>query len=138
MVRKLFNVRMDNMQSLQQQRGATFVFWVFFLALISFIGTLGIKLAPVYMRGFSAEKVIEDLALDMAGKNPNKKQLWETIDKRLYINNISDVTKENMVFNKNRDTIEFGIDYEVRVPLIANMDAVVMFDHRQTITSKKR
>ena len=126
------------MKSLRKQRGASFVFWVFFLALLGFIGTIGLKLVPVYLRGMSAEKVIEDLAHDMDGKGPNKKQLWETIDKRLYINNISDVTKEDMVFKREKDQIEFGVDYEVRVPLIANLDAVVMFDIRQTITSKKR
>lgn len=122
--------------NLKQQRGATFIFWVFFLALIGFLIMIGIRLFPVYYRGFASEKVIEDLASEMQGKSPNKKQLWDAIDKRLYINNISDVKKEDLVYNKVKKSLEFGVDYEVRVPLIANMDAVVMFDHRQTISTK--
>ena len=126
------------MMNLQKQRGASFVFWVFFIALIGFIGAVGIKLAPVYLKGKSAHTIIENLANEMQGKNPNKKQLWETIEKRLDINSISNVGREAMVFERHKDTIEFGLNYEVRVPLVANLDAIVMFDHRQTITSKKR
>ena len=125
------------MMNLRRQRGASFVFWVFFLALMGFILMIGIKLFPVYYRGFAADKVIEDLALEMEGKSPNKKQLWDSIDKRLYINNISNVKKEHLVYNKVKKSLEFGVKYEVRVPLIANIDAVVKFDHLQTINTKK-
>ncbi len=120
-----------------KQRGATFVFWVFFAALIGFLLMLGIKLFPVYYKGFATEKIIEDLALEMSSKKPNKKQLWESIDKRLNINSISGVKKEHFVYSKEKDTIEFGLDYEVRVPVILNLDAIAKFDQRQTITTKK-
>lgn len=124
------------MMNFKKQRGATFVFWVLFLALIGFIITIGIKLFPVFYKGFATEKIIEDLAFEMKGKNPNRKQLWDAIERRLDINSISGVKKENLVYKKQKKSLEFGVDYEVRVPLIANIDAVVMFDHRQTINSK--
>ncbi len=125
------------MMNLKKQRGASFVFWVLFLALMGFLITVGIKLFPVYYKGFASQKIIEDLALEMEGKSPNKKQMWDLIDKRLYINGISGITKENLVYNKVKKSLEFGVDYEIRVPLIANLDAVVMFDQRQTINIKK-
>lgn len=123
------------MMNLRKQRGATFVFWVIMLALIGFLFMMGIKLFPVYYRGLAAKKVMEDLAVEMQNKKPNKKQLWDLIDRRLYINNISDVTKEDFVYTVDKRTVEFGIDYEVRVPLIANLDAVAMFDYRHTLNT---
>ena len=120
-----------------KQRGATFVFWVFFAALIGFLLMLGIKLFPVYYKGFATEKIVEDIALEMDGKKPNKKQLWQSIDSYLNVNSINGVTKEHFVYSKEKDTIEFGLDYEVRVPVILNLDAVAKFDQRQTITTKK-
>ena len=45
--------------------------------------------------------------------------------------------REHFVYSKNKDSIEFGLDYEVRVPVILNLDAVAKFDQRQTITTKK-
>ena len=120
-----------------KQHGATFVFWVFFSALIGFLLMLGIKLFPVYYKGFATEKIVEDLAFEMNGKTPNKKQLWESIDKRLNVNSISGVMREHFVYTKNKDSIEFGLDYEVRVPVVLNLDAVAKFDQRQTIATKK-
>jgi len=122
-----------------KQRGATFVFWVFFLALIGFLMMLGIKLFPVYYKGFATEKIIEDLALEMQGKKPNKKQLWQSVDNHLNVNSIYSVTKDNFVYSKSdKGTIEFGLNYEVRVPAIANLDVIVKFDQRQTIVINKR
>ena len=125
------------MITMYKQRGATFVFWVFFLALIGFLFMLGIKLFPVYYKGFTTEKIIEDIAIEMQGKKPSKKQLWQSIDKRININSVYGVNKEHFVFKRNKDSIEFGLDYEVRIPVIANLDAIANFDQRQTISTKK-
>ncbi len=125
------------MMNLKKQRGASFVVWVLILALFGFLIMTGVKLFPVYYRGLAAKKVMEDLAIEMQGKKPNKKQLWDLIDRRLYINNISDVKKEDFVYIVEKRIVEFGIDYEVRVHLVSNIDAVVMFDFRHTINTNK-
>lgn len=121
-----------------KQRGATFIFWVFFVALIGFVLMVGAKLFPVYYKGFTSEKIVEDVAIEMQGKKPNKKQIWQAISKRININGINGIEKEHFVYSKNgKDVIEVGLDYEVRVPIIANLDAVAKFDQRQTINTKK-
>lgn len=120
-----------------KQRGATFVFWVFFSALIGFFMMLGIKLFPVYYKGFTTEKIVEEIALEMQGKKPNKKQLWQSIDKRININSVYGVNKDHFVFERNKDSIDFGLNYEVRIPVIANLDVIAKFDQRQTIITKK-
>ena len=125
------------MITMYKQRGATFVFWVFFLALIGFLLMIGIKLFPVYYKGFTTQKIVEDIALEMEGKKPTKKQLWQSIDKRININSVYGVDKNHFVFKRNKDAIDFGLDYEVRIPIIANLDAIAKFDQRQTIITKK-
>jgi hypothetical protein len=125
------------MISMCRQRGATFIFWIFFLVIIGFLLMIGLKLFPVYYKGLATEKIVEDVALEMQGKNPNKKQLWESISKRINISSIYDVSKEHFVYEKNKDVVTFGLDYEVRVPIVANIDAVASFDQRQTVNIKK-
>ncbi len=125
------------MITMNKQRGATFVSWVFLLALIGFLIMLGIKLFPVYYKGFTTQKIVEEIAIEMQNKKPNKKQLWQSIDKRININSVYGVTKDHFVYEKNKDSVEFGLDYEVRVPVIANLDAIAKFDQRQTIMTKK-
>ncbi len=125
------------MITVYKQRGATFVFWVFFLALIGFLLMIGIKLFPVYYKGFTTQKIVEDIAVEMQGKKPTKKQLWQSIDKRININSVYGVDKNHFVFERNKEAIDFGLDYEVRIPIIANLDAIAKFDQRQTIITKK-
>lgn len=125
------------MISMCRQRGATFIFWMFFLVIIGFLLMIGVKLFPVYYKGFTTEKIVEDVALEMQGKKPNKKQLWGSISKRININSIYGVSKEHFVYEKNKDVVTFGLDYEVRVPIVANIDAVASFDQRQTVNTKK-
>lgn len=125
------------MITVYKQRGATFVFWVFFLALIGFLLMIGIKLFPVYYKGFTTQKIVEDIAVEMQGKKPTKKQIWQSIDKRININSVYGVDKNHFVFERNKDAIDFGLDYEVRIPIIANLDAIAKFDQRQTIITKK-
>ncbi len=125
------------MITMYKQRGATFVFWVFFLALIGFLLMLGVKLFPVYYKGLTTQKIVEEIAIEMQGKKPNKKQLWESISKRININSVYGINKKHFVYEKNKDMVEFGLDYEVRVPVIANLDAVAKFDQRQTISTKR-
>ena len=120
-----------------KQRGATFIFWVFFLALIGFLIMLGLKLFPVYYKGLTTEKIVEDIAIEMQNKKPNKKQLWQSISKRLNINGVYGVNKDHFVYKRNKDSIDFGLNYEVRVPVIANLDAIATFDQIQTVNTKK-
>lgn len=122
--------------NLKKQQGASFVFWVFFLALIGFLIMLGIKLFPIYYRGFATEKIVADVATAMEGKKPTKSQLWGAIERRIDINSIYGVNKEAFVYEKQKKgVISFGLNYEVRIPVILNLDAVVSFDQRQTIPS---
>ena len=48
------------------------------------------------------------------------------------------MTKHNYVYVVNKKgNIEFGLNYEVRVPAIANLDVVAKFDQIQTIVTNR-
>jgi len=120
----------------EKQRGLSFLGWIIIIAVVGFFLMVGVKLFPVYYKGLTTKAIVEDTAAEMEGKGPNKNQLWNKIQKRLDIDSIYDVKKEHFVFEKVKDSINFGVDYEVRIPLIANIDVVAKFDQRQTINGK--
>jgi len=125
------------MEKIKKQNGATLIFWLFFVSLIGFLLMVGVKLFPVYYKGFTTKKIVEEVALDMQKKKPNKKQIWQAVSKRLNINGINGVEKEHFVYAKSgKNELEVGLDYEVRVPIIGNLDAVANFDQRQIVNTK--
>ncbi len=124
------------MLNLKKQRGASFLGWIVIIAIVGFFLMAGVKLFPVYYNGLTTKSIVEDIAVQMDGKEPNKKQLWSAIQKRLTIDSVKGVSKENFVFEKGKNSIDFGVDYEIRVPFIANIDIVAIFDQRETINTK--
>jgi len=124
------------MMNFKKQRGASFVFWVLMAALFGFLLMMGVKLFPVYYRGLSVKQIVEEVSAELNRKNPNKKQLWDKFSKRLDVNGIRTVKREHMVFERDKKKLSIGLDYEERIPLAGNLDAVVMFDYRQTIDQK--
>ena len=106
-------------------------------ALFGFLLMMGVKLFPVYYRGLSVKTCVEEIAVELNGKNPSKKQVWQKIEKRLNVNGIRNIKRQDMVFERDKRKTHIGLDYEERIPLAGNIDAVVMFDYRQTIEQKK-
>ncbi len=125
------------MMNFKNQCGASFVFWVLVVALFGFLLMAGVKLFPIYYRGLSVKTFVEDIAAELDGKNPSRKQVWQKIAKRLDVNGIRNIKRDDMVFEKDKKKTYIGLDYEERIPLAGNIDVVVMFNYRQTIDQKK-
>ncbi len=125
------------MMNFKNQRGASFVFWVLIAALFGFLLMMGVKLFPVYYRGLSVKTFVEEIAVELNGKNPSKKQVWQKIERRLNVKGIRNIKRQDMVFERDKRKTHIGLDYEERIPLAGNIDAVVMFDYRQTIDQEK-
>lgn len=123
------------MKSMQRQNGASFLLWLVLIAFIGFGLVAGFKLFPIYLNGYAVEKILTEVAQEAEGKGYTKKAVWSSISKRLDVNSISDVTWDNLSFKRESGKTTIGIDYEVRRHLFANIDAVIVFDFSQTITS---
>lgn len=124
------------MLNMKKQHGVSFLGVIVIIAIVGFFLMVGVKLFPVYYKGLTTKSIVEDVATEMNGKQPNKKQLWNKIQKRFSIDSIKGIGKEDFVFEQAKNSIEFGLDYEVRVPLIANIDVVVKFDQQEVINTK--
>lgn len=94
-----------------------------------FIGLLVIKLTPVYVEGYSALDVAKKLEEDMALLRSSHREIDDKFFKRLNINSVRSVTKDNVTIKKTKDHVQFVMDYEVRVPIAYNVDAMVRFKH---------
>lgn len=95
-----------------------------------FCALFAIKLAPIYIENFSVKSVIETLEEeeDML-REARKKDIQTTMLKRFTVNQVSNVRKEHITIKKTKEDISVQVQYEVRVPLISNIDIVPYFQH---------
>lgn len=119
------------------QRGLSFYGWLTVMGLIVFFGLLTIKLAPVYLDNYKVNQAILKL-----GKDPESGELTEgairtSIAKQFDIEMINDVKPEDITITEEEGIITVEVQYEVRVPLFYNVDAVVSFHDTSEIKQKK-
>ncbi len=119
------------MNSLKSQHGMSWFSMLILIGMIGFFIVSGIKLGPTYMEHETIRSVMNDIAKDqtLAGKHPNV--IWKAMQKRLGVNSISYIKKENFKYERSDGTgpNRMTVDYEVREPLMANIDTVLKFNY---------
>ncbi|NOZ38191.1 MAG: DUF4845 domain-containing protein [Gammaproteobacteria bacterium] len=118
----------------QKQAGMTAIAWIGVIALILMFVLLGLKLLPIYLDSFKVGSVLSDVKDEPGIANMTPVMINKTIMKRLDINMVDGVSKDDIYIDKTgrkKRTVE--IDYEIRENIMANIDVVVHFQKAVTI-----
>ena len=111
-----------------QHRGA---FAGYMIAILLFGGlfTISSRLVPLYINHSTMSNVLEELQPETGLSGKTDAQLIELIDKRLRLNNIRDFPiHQHLEFRRRGGGTELILEYEVRVPLIHNLDVIASFN----------
>ena len=106
------------------QKGLTAISWLAILSVFFFFVLIMLRLAPIYMEHFNVSGSLQSLQEDRRVVDSDKAEIKQLLLKRFQINDVKNVT------GKHIKVTEKGVQvkYEVRVNVIANVDAVVAFD----------
>ncbi len=112
----------------KQQQGMTFIGWLIVLGLIAFFAILVLRLVPSYLEYFKVESTLESLKNepDITGKAPA--EIRSLISRRFSVNDVEHVTARDVKVTRDGGRTIISIKYEVRVPIMGNVDAVTKFD----------
>jgi len=102
------------------------------LVMVLFFGsllTLLLKLGPAYMDDYTIQEVLEGLNDTKGLSEMGPAEVRSLINKRLSVNNIRTLSTEGIAVDKDGGQVLIVVDYEVRSPVISNIDAVMYFKH---------
>ena len=131
------------------QRGRSIILMIIIFGLFGYAIFVGIKLGPEYMQFLTLKSAVDEMAQEMQSRSISKAQYETLMKRRMDVNyvNVKDLKLSNngcpcakdsiFIYNKDRSGIEVGLSYQKRVPLIANVDAVLMFEHIVAVPSAK-
>jgi len=122
--------------SLSRQRGAGLGGILLGVALLGFLAMIAVKLVPPYLEFSTVKSIMEEAATDPALVGKGRREVTSSIDKKLYINSIKDVGAADFEIKKGRLGSDLSVDYEVRQPLVANVDVVIRFQHQVVMGSQ--
>tara|TARA_R110000850_G_scaffold220635_3_gene346376 strand:- start:482 stop:856 length:375 start_codon:yes stop_codon:yes gene_type:complete len=117
------------MKNYNNQQGASTPLVILFVAMAMIVLTIAFKLYPAYYEHWQVKNVLEGFDEEQGLSDLSVKEITSRFDKRLLTNNIRDFNrKESVTITKKDSNLSIYIDYEVRVPIYENIDAIVSFE----------
>jgi hypothetical protein len=109
------------------QKGLTFITIMIILGLIAFFVTLGLKVGPIYMNHSKVQNTLTAIK-EMPGiENMSKREIALSISKRLNMNYVDKINKDDFEIIRHDDLLTVSIDYERAEKLMGNLSVLVEF-----------
>ena len=109
------------------QRGIGMLPAMVLIALVIFLGTIAVKLFPIYIDHWTLKDVISDVVEESNG-DTTPAQIKSKLESRFVTNRIETISIRDITIKLERDSTTIDANYEKRTPLIFNVDGVVKFE----------
>lgn len=110
------------------QRGITLIGFLIVLALASFAFIIGAKLFPMYTEFMAVKAAMVQVQNTPGSARLSPEEVWKILDKTFYTSYVESVQRTNVQLVRQNGYF-LRIAYEVRKPLVYNLDVVAKFDH---------
>jgi Tfp pilus assembly major pilin PilA len=119
-----------------KQSGMTLIGFILVLGVVGVFVYMGMKLIPMYSEYYAVKQALNGLASEpgVAEKDPAK--LKDLFFRRLYISYADNIKSENVKVTRKEAGWMMTVDYEVRKPLIANLDVVGVFHAEKELSRR--
>jgi hypothetical protein len=119
---------------MRSQRGITLVGFVIILAMVGVFAYLGMKVFPIYEQFFSVRSAMKGVASEPGVGQMDPAKIRDLFFRRLYVNYADeDLKPENVKVDRKDNGYVMTVQYEVRRPLIADLDIVGKFNETQVL-----
>lgn len=118
---------------IKRQRGLTLIGFVFMLAIAGFFAYVGMKLFPVYTEYYSVVQAMKGVQSEPGVANMSPAKIQDLLFRRFYISYVESVKPQNVRVQR-KDGLTLNVKYEVRRPLVFNLDFVASFDKTVDLT----
>lgn len=114
----------------------TLLSFVMVLAVAGFAIYIGMKLFPMYQEYYSVRTAMKGLANEPGSADMDPAKAQDLFFRRLYINYSENVGKDDVKFERIDGGWRMKVAYEVRRPLVGNLDVVGKFESTQDLTRR--
>lgn len=121
------------MRRLHPQAGLTAIGLILLLIPLGFLGYMALLIAPVYLEAFSVGDAVHSLRKETDLKERSKDEIFVMLQKRLAVNNIRSIGKDDVKIIKAPNEVTVKVDYEVRVPVAWNVSLVMNFSKSTSV-----
>lgn len=117
-----------------KQEGMTLLGFVIVLAVVGFFAYCAMRLFPMYSEYYSVRSALKGLSQEPGIADQTPARIQDLFFRRLYISYSENVKKEHVKLRRIDSGWEMTVQYEVRRPMVGNIDVVGNFNTTQTLT----
>jgi hypothetical protein len=114
--------------SSKNQQGLAFIPLVFTVTLLFIVISITVKIAPVYLNHSKVVAMLEQLKQEAHGEKKTESEIKSSLTKRININNIDDITQNDISLNRQGNAFKVLINYEVVKPIYGNLSVLIEFN----------
>lgn len=119
---------------LKRQRGASALAILIFLSMASLLLLVGFKLYPVYYDHWTIMSIAESFSDESDTESISQSEVIKRYRLRLQTNGVKEFNFDDSVYvEKDADGLLIEVDYERRVNIYKNVDAVVVFSEERSV-----
>ncbi len=98
----------------RRQRGMSSFGWIAIFGIFAILLIMFFKVFPMFYGNMQVKSSLEGLAQDTQVDPKSKKAIWLSLQKRLFINEVRSIRRENVTMERKDGKTTVTIDYEVR------------------------
>ena len=120
------------------QGGMTLIGFVIVLGVVGFFAYIAMRLVPMYSEYYAVKQALKGLEAEPGIANRDPAKIQDLFFRRLYISYAENVKPANVEIERVESGWEMHVAYEVRKPLVGNLDVVGKFDVTERLTNQSR
>lgn len=117
------------MQARHRQRGIGLWSLMIYIGIGGFAVYTVFAVLPVYMEYLEVRSSVDSLSQGVSETDLNARRLKDLLLRRFQVNSIQHARADNITVVSGQHAFQVAVDYEVRVPWVANIDLVMKFQH---------
>ncbi|MCF6236271.1 MAG: DUF4845 domain-containing protein [Gammaproteobacteria bacterium] len=118
-----------------RQTGEGLTSLLFTLFFIGCVVLIALRVVPLYLEYFQVVSSLEGIAEEPETSKKSLKEIKKNLLRRMRdINDVERVNDEHITITKKKGLITISVDYEARVPMIANFDLIASFNKNVEIS----
>ena len=118
------------------QSGMTLIGFIIVLGVVGLFAYIGMKLVPMYSEYYAVKQALKGLQQEPGIANRDPGKIQDLFFRRLYISYAENVQPENVKIKRIDRGWQMDVNYEVRKPIIGNLDVVGKFTASESLLNQ--
>jgi hypothetical protein len=107
--------------SRHRQKGMSSFGWIVVAGIFGFLLITLFKVFPMYYGNYQLKSVLEAIRLDESVDAKSKREIWTSLQKRLYINEVRYIQREHVTMERKDGKTTVTVSYEKRDNYVGNL-----------------